>query len=166
MKLLAERMRASPLVQAWKFIKIFGLAWFVMAVMTLREALPLLCFWVSLLLAGASASCAAHCCAGLSMGNLELMCPGRTNYCLFGSYGKHLLSLPLNLVFIGEVFLESVAFYSDFRLGGEGSSNLVGVGFQPRGMVLSHYPCQNVSSNCYCFTPNLRDDRGRKASES
>lgn len=48
----------------------------------------------------------------------ELMCPGRTNSCfLFGGYGKHLLSFPLNLDTIGEVFLECVAFLFRFLFG-------------------------------------------------
>lgn len=117
-------MRASSLVQAWKCIKLFGLAWLLMAVMIQRLCLSrvdgsltfIACWDVCEL----GCSLLLWCCfEQKNMGNLELMCPGRANCFLFGGYGKHLLSFLLNLDTTGEVFLECVSFYSDFHLDGD-----------------------------------------------
>lgn len=73
--------------------------------------------------AGTRVSWAARCCCDAVLsrgkhGKLRIN-TSRTKCYLFGDYGKHLLSFPLNLDTIGQVLLACVAFYSDFHLGGE-----------------------------------------------
>ena len=172
MKPLAERMRASPLVQAWKLVKLFGLAWLLVAVMTQRlclshvyGSLTVIACWNPCEL---GCSLLLWCCFeqrktwdNVSRQDKLFLVWGlqQTLALISSEFGYHWRSI-LRVCGLIQVFV-----WVEKR----GSSNLLGVALQPRGMVrgivLLSSP-KRIKRLLVFYSSSERENRGRKSSES